>query len=120
MTRKRTPQRRGERVAPPPTKEECDVVFATNDAVEGWEQLGRHVPGPINDGWQRLPTAPLRVDRRQHPLKGRLSEREVADKRRQQWQYEVTGAGRVWYCPDPDQKTVWVTDASVGHPKQTE
>ena len=29
---------RGERVAPPPAKEEWDVVFATGDAVDGWEE----------------------------------------------------------------------------------
>ena len=38
----------------------------------------------------------------------------------EQWQYEVTGAGRVWYCPDRESRTVWLTDASVGHLKATE
>ena len=44
----------------------------------------------------------------------------IGDKELEQWQYEVTGAGRVWYCPDPPERTVWLTDASVGHPKATE
>jgi hypothetical protein len=119
-TRRRVPQKRGERVAPPPAGGEWDVIFLTNDATDGWEQLGRHAPGPTNDCWRQLRADPLRRDKRQQPLKGRLSRRQVGDKELQQWQYEVTGAGRVWYCPDPDHRTVWLTDASIGHPKSTE
>jgi hypothetical protein len=37
-----------------------------------------------------------------------------------QWQYEVTGAGRLWYCIDDARRVVWLTDAMVGHPKATE
>jgi hypothetical protein len=38
----------------------------------------------------------------------------------EQWQHEVTGAGRVWYVIDDDRRTAWMTDASPGHPKETE
>ncbi|WP_337313454.1 hypothetical protein [Candidatus Aeolococcus gillhamiae] len=38
----------------------------------------------------------------------------------EQWQYEVTGAGRLWYCIDDAHRTVWLTDAVTGHPKVTE
>jgi len=38
----------------------------------------------------------------------------------EQWQFEVTGGGRVWYCVDDSNRTVWMSDASVGHPKATE
>lgn len=38
----------------------------------------------------------------------------------EQWQYEVTGAGRLWYCIDDGQRIVWLTEATVGHPKATE
>ena len=43
----------------------------------------------------------------------------------EQWQYEVTGSGRIWYCIQPhdiddQKKTVWLTRVSVGHPKATE
>jgi hypothetical protein len=36
------------------------------------------------------------------------------------WQYEVTAAGRLWYCIDDQHRTVWLTDATTGHPKATE
>jgi hypothetical protein len=38
----------------------------------------------------------------------------------EQWQVEVTAGGRIWYCIDDDRRTVWMTAASVGHPKATE
>ncbi len=38
----------------------------------------------------------------------------------EQWQYEVTAGGRLWYCIDDKAKTVWLTAAHVGHPKATE
>ncbi|WP_416902390.1 hypothetical protein [Micromonospora echinospora] len=37
-----------------------------------------------------------------------------------QWQYEVTAGGRIWYCPDPDRRIVWIVSAGPGHPKLTE
>ncbi len=118
--RKRTGQRRGERVAPPPAKLDWDVLLATSDAVAGWEALGRHAPGPTKDCWQHLRTDPLRRDKRQHPLRDTLAYRFIGERKLEQWQYEVTGAGRVWYCPDAERTEVWMTDVSVGHPKATE
>jgi len=36
----------------------------------------------------------------------------------EQWQYEVTAGGRLWYCIDDKAQTVWLTGAHVGHPKR--
>jgi hypothetical protein len=58
---------------------------------------------------------------RQHRLRGKaLATRKVNGKVLDQWQYEVTSGGRIWYCPDPDERVVWLTDAGPGHPKATE
>ena len=38
----------------------------------------------------------------------------------EQWQYEVTSGGRLWYCIDDAKRTVWLTGAMTGHPKSTE
>lgn len=57
---------------------------------------------------------------RQHPLRGALGSREVNGQTMEQWQYEVTAGGRLWYCIDDDRNIVWLTDAMVGHPKATE
>jgi hypothetical protein len=37
-----------------------------------------------------------------------------------QWQYEVTGGGRVWYLVDDRLRRVYLTYAGTGHPKSTE
>jgi hypothetical protein len=114
--------KRKERVAPPPTRDAWDVRYLTNESIKGWEDLCRTAPGPTGDCWDQLRTTPLKPKnpRRQHRLKGSLGVREVGGKPLQQWQYEVTGGGRVWYCPDPDSNTVWLAAASTGHPKATE
>jgi hypothetical protein len=38
----------------------------------------------------------------------------------EQWQYEVTGGGRIWYLIDPGKKTIWIRHAGTGHPKATD
>jgi hypothetical protein len=37
-----------------------------------------------------------------------------------QWEIEVTGAGRIFYLLDRDKHTVRITRATTGHPKATE
>ncbi|MGH3589287.1 MAG: hypothetical protein ACRDQ0_23500 [Pseudonocardia sp.] len=57
---------------------------------------------------------------RQHRLRGQLGARVVGGRTLEQWQYEVTAGGRIWYCPDPDRRVVWVVAAGPAHPKATE
>jgi len=57
---------------------------------------------------------------RQYRLYGPLAHREIGGNSLDQWQYEVTAGGRIWYCPDPDRRIVWVVAASPSHPKMTE
>jgi hypothetical protein len=44
----------------------------------------------------------------------------IEAREREQWQFEVTGAGRVWFAVDDDQRIVWITQAGTGHPKKTD
>jgi hypothetical protein len=39
---------------------------------------------------------------------------------RDQWQYEVTGGGRIWYAVDDETRAVWLTLCETGHPKATD
>jgi hypothetical protein len=115
--------KRKDRVAPPPTDEQWDVRYLTNEAVDGWEDLCHSAPGPTNACWASLRSTPTkpRNPARQHRLKGSsLAERHVEGRTLEQWQYEVTSSGRVWYCPDPAKRIVWITYASTRHPKTTE
>ena len=70
--------------------------------------------------WERITADPRDRTDRQHRLKGSLGQRLINGVEMEQWQYEVTGAGRLWYCIDDEHRTVWLTDASTGHPKATE
>jgi hypothetical protein len=114
--------KRGERVAPPARSGTWEVRYATSEAVRGWEELCRNAPNATEACWDRLRESPTkaRSQRRQSRLKGPLGRRSIRGKELEQWQYEVTSAGRVFYCPDRDTHTVWLTNAGTGHPKQTE
>jgi len=112
--------KRKERVAPPPLKGGWDFRYATNDAAKGWEQVCAAAPANARMAWERIVAEPRQHDQRQHPLKGSLGRREVNGVELEQWQFEVTGAGRLWYCIDDAGRTVWMTGCTVGHPKTTE
>jgi hypothetical protein len=91
-------------------------------AVDGWAELEKQAPGPLRDAWDILTRAPMdRTNaKRQWPLMHDLGRRVIGGKELVQWQYEVTGAGRIWYCPDEHRQIVWITRASCGHPKETD
>jgi hypothetical protein len=38
----------------------------------------------------------------------------------EQWQFEVTGGGRIWYVIDDTKRTAWIIYAGTGHPKATD
>lgn len=113
------PKRR-ERVAPPPAAQGWDFRYATNDAARGWTQTCATAPGNARAAWEAITSDPRRHSRRQHPLKGPTSQRSLAGVEMDQWQYEVTSGGRIWYCIDDGARTIWMTEVHIGHPKATE
>lgn len=123
-TRSRFPRtdvpKRRERVAPPPTTGGWDLRYGTSDAAKGWDKVWAAAPGNARIAWEKITSDPRDRTDRQHPLKGSLGTRIVNGTDMEQWQYEVTGAGRVWYAIDDDHRTVWLTEATTGHPKATE
>src|SRR5262249_55194964 len=116
------PSKRGERAAPPPRPTDWDVLLHSTEAAKGWDELCRTAPGNMWEAWVILrerPTRPVNPER-QHILRGSLRARDIKGKVLEQWQYEVTSGGRIWYCPNPDKQLVWVTHAGPGHPKPTD
>ena len=112
--------RRRDRVAPPPRPGGWDVRFADNASAKGWEQLCRDTPSSARVAWETLAAKPRRHSSRQHRLQGSPRVHLINSVEMEQWQYEVTGAGRVWYCIDDKRMTLWLTWASPGHPRATE
>ena len=96
--RAEVPKRR-ERVAPPPATGGWDFRYGTSDAAKGWEKVCATAPRNARVAWE-ITADPRERTERQHPLKGSLGRRMVNGENIEQWQYEVTGAGRLWYVID--------------------
>ncbi|RKT86237.1 hypothetical protein SAMN05421805_102133 [Saccharopolyspora antimicrobica] len=99
-----------------------EIRFANNEAAKGWEELCRAARSNTWEAWVVLSERPLDPVNpgRQHPMKKPLAAHVVFGKELDQWQYEVTSSGRIWYCPDPDKRVVWILRASPEHPKWTD
>lgn len=70
----------------------------------------------------RLTQRPLdRSDnsKRTHQLKGELAYKTIGGQKLEQWQHDLTGSGRIWYCPDKKDRVIWVTRVSLSHPQET-
>lgn len=114
--------KRNDRVAPPGRPGGWEARFATSEAAKGWEELCRIARLNTWEAWVVLterPTTPENPSRQQK-LRGRLGSRIMFGRTLEQWQYEVTSGGRIWYCPDPDRRITWVVAAGTAHPKVTE
>jgi hypothetical protein len=111
--------KRGERVARPAGKDEWQLLH-TSKSPDGWDELCQQARGPAGAAYDALVRTPFERSTRQHRLAGSLATATVGGKALEQWQYEVTGAGRIWYCPDLERRVIHLTLVSVGHPKKTE
>ena len=114
--------KRGDPAPRPAKSSEWRITLATSDAASGWDELARHAPGPLATLYDHLTVDPRRIENpeRQGRLKGTLATVNVKGQALPQWQYEITGGGRVWYAPDDRKNIVWIVAASTGHPKQTD
>lgn len=114
--------KRGDRVAPPAGSGEWELRFATSEAAKGWDALSQQAAANTAAAWRELRARPQRPapTSRHHQLKGRLATAVHRGIDMEQWQYEVTGAGRIWYLVDTANRTLWLRHAGPGHPKATE
>ncbi|PPJ30138.1 hypothetical protein C5E45_11065 [Nocardia nova] len=114
--------KRLDRAAPPAVAGEFEVRFATSDAAQGWDELAQQAPTGLRRAFEAIranPRARTNPDRH-HRLKGTLKTGMWKGTSLEQWQYEVTGGGRIWFLIDDARGTAWVTYAGTGHPKATE
>lgn len=108
---------RGDRIARPKPQ---TVKAADRQAGVGWDNLVAAAEEAADRAWVAMTSNPRRTDERQHQLRGQLAEVRVGGVKLDQWQYEATGGGRVWYGIDDEHRTLWITHAGPGHPKMTE
>ena len=110
---------RGDRVAPPAAPGRWELRFADRAAAADWEKLVQNVPTAARTCFDALSDDPRHRSARQKRLRGELGSRSVGGRVVEQWQYEVTGGGRVWYCPDADRRVVWLTEVSLRAPSRS-
>ncbi|TEA09162.1 hypothetical protein CCUG60884_00331 [Mycobacteroides salmoniphilum] len=109
-------------MAPPAGRGEWELRFATSEAAKGWEDLCRQAAGSTSAAWHELRA---RGDSpppssRHHQLKGSLGFAAHRGVQMQQWQFEVTGGGRIWYLVDVEKRTLWLRYAGTAHPSETD
>lgn len=114
--------KRNERVAPPRAPGGYEIRYLRTDAVKGWEDLCSQAPSAAWEAFHVLATRPCDPEnpQRQHRLRGNLGSIEVKGASLEQWQYEVTAGGRVWYAVNSSERVVWISYASTRHPQATE
>jgi hypothetical protein len=113
--------KRGDRVAPPAGPKQWELRFATNEAAKGWDWLCQQAAANTETAWRELrmrPEKPVPATRH-HRLRGRLASAVHSGLEMEQWQYEVTSGGRIWYLVDIQKRTLWIRHAGPGHPHQT-
>jgi hypothetical protein len=114
--------KRGGRVPAPPVGDEWDLRFAAKAAADAWDKLCNVAATNCArlHGELRADPRHAKNPSRHHQLKGELSTGNHGGRILEQWQYEVTGAGRVWFLIDDDNRRVLFTKVSLGHPSGTE
>lgn len=111
--------KRGQQIPPPPADQEWDLRYATRESL-ALPEVERQLPGTTGTAKEHMRRTPLQRTDVCKPLKGStVGTRRIGGKDLPQWQYDISGAGRILYCPDPIARIVWVTYAGVGHPKST-
>ena len=111
------PTKRGEEI---PRLRPWTVRAVDLAAGKGWDHLVDQFPDAADHAWVAITSDPYRREERQHPLRGTLAWASVGGKRLEQWEFEVTSGARLRYAVDPATRTLWITHAGVGHPKDTD
>lgn len=98
------------------------VRLVDRQAAQGWAALLSQAPDNLDRAWVAITASPRCRDdlSRQHRLKYDLKSVKVDGVELEQWQYEVTGGGRIWFAIDDGRRTLWITQAGTGHPRQTD
>ena len=110
--------KRGQQVPPPPTGDEWDLRCATKESL-AFDEMETQFPGNCAEAKARLKSAPTTRSDVQKRLRGSLGKRTIGGVEMYQWQYDISSGARLWYCVDPNERIVWLTLASTGHPRAT-
>jgi hypothetical protein len=113
--------KRGGRAIRPAQQHEWTLRYHSREVAEGWENLCAQQSGIMATLYDKLTNDPRHVDNpeRQGRLIDRLRVATINGELLEQWQYEVSGGGRVWYAINDATRVVWITKATARHPNET-
>lgn len=111
--------KRGDRASRPTSTTDWSIRFDSREAADTWDSLlGTHA-NALARFWDEVTREPRQKSERLHQLKADFAFRVRAGVSLEQWQYEFSGAGRIWYCIDDSSRCVWLTAVQAGHPGAT-
>jgi len=113
--------KRGSQAIRPAKNHEWTIRYTSREVAEGWENLCKQQAGVIATLYDQLTDDPRHIVNyaRQGQLTGDLRVANQHGELLDQWQYELSKGGRVWYAIDDKTRVVWITKASASHPNET-
>lgn len=105
-----------------PRPKPWQIILRNSQAARGWMELQRTALDALDRAWVEITANPRSMAQahRQHRLHAGLGSVKLDNEELEQWQYEVTAAGRIWYLIDDENRTLWITKADTGHPGITD
>jgi hypothetical protein len=112
--------RRGDAAERPRSSKDWALEFDTQAAAENWDRIAKTHGNVLSEAWDQLTHQPMAKSERQHQLKADYSHRTFQGASLEQWQYEFSGSGRIWYCIDEAKRRLLLTLVEAGHPRGTD
>jgi hypothetical protein len=107
------------RVLRPTKKSEYEIVFASNSAQKGWQDLKATRLNDLVEAWEFLTTSPTELSPLNARLRGELGQVQVAGSIFDRWQLKLssTYGARIWFYVDA--RTVFIEEVHTRHPNET-
>jgi hypothetical protein len=110
---------KGNHVPRPTKKSEYAIIFASNSARKGWQDLEAVRRNDLVDAWDFLTRNPKELSPLNSQLRGELGQVTVAGEPFDRWQLKLssTFGARIWFYVDGN--TVFIEEVHTNHPNET-
>jgi hypothetical protein len=110
---------KNKRVPRPAKKSEYEILFASNSAQKGWQDLRATRLNDLVEAWEFLTRNPTVISPLNSRLRGELGQVNVAGSSFDRWQLKLssTYGARIWFYVDG--KAVFIEEVHTRHPNET-